>query len=344
MIKRICVCVVVVVLVISCAADSKKEDVGTVVGAVLGGVLGSRVGKGDGRIVGAVLGTVAGGLIGKKFGAYLDEQDRKKIAEASDKAIREGNPEVYVSEKSGTKVTMTPSKPVYETGPQLAIAKGVDSTAPLVLEKDLLQTNRATSIRLSPAESGKVKYRLDRGAYVDVVATVRDSEWVLVADDTVAMGYIKKSDLSPSGTVTDQPAKQVAEKAGEPKTSATQPSKKAIAKAKPRSEVSSNVKTAKPASQDQKPDTERLANKADVPQTTTSNDPATQTDAIPKTQPAPTPIAKEQADPANIQKVSLTTECKVLTRTIEVPDGGPSGKEDIKYCKEPPKGWHVVSA
>lgn len=286
--NRKIVWVLIGMLLSSCASMEKKEDVATVFGAIIGGVLGAKIGKGDGRIAGAVIGTIAGGMLGKQFGAYLDEQDRKRIVEASENAIRDGKESVYVSPKSGAKVIMTPSAPTYGNGPELTFAKDVDTSPQMVAEHQMLQAARTTSVRLSPSNTAAVKHRVDRGATVEIAAKVKNSSWVLISEDKIAIGYVNRSDLAAPITHT-----------------ANQPLKK-----QPPTE-----KTEKPISS----------------QTASS----TGNNATGSSQP--------QKDTVGLQKVAVSTECKVLTRTIEVPNGGPSGKESIKYCNQPPKGWQPIT-
>ena len=84
-----------------------KEAIGTLGGAVVGGLLGSRIGSGKGRLIATGAGVLVGALIGGSVGRGLDDVDRIKAKEASDKAhaapigetITWNNPD---SQKSGS--------------------------------------------------------------------------------------------------------------------------------------------------------------------------------------------------------------------------------------------------
>ncbi len=84
--KAIVASVVVLSLLVSACATpgqgpSQNQQTGAVMGALLGGLLGAAVSKDKGQ--GALLGMLAGGLIGAGVGSYLDEKERREMAEAS---------------------------------------------------------------------------------------------------------------------------------------------------------------------------------------------------------------------------------------------------------------------
>lgn len=72
-----------------------KEDMGTVVGAVAGGVIGNQFGKGGGNVAATVAGVVIGGMIGSEIGRGLDENDRRRAAEAEFDALEHGRSGEY---------------------------------------------------------------------------------------------------------------------------------------------------------------------------------------------------------------------------------------------------------
>lgn len=94
--------------------NMSKQQMGTVVGAVAGAAAGSQVGKGRGRVVGAVVGGVVGGFVGSKIGSMLDNQDRKRHAEATKKALDTGQPQTWSNPDTGNsgKVEVVSTPPV----------------------------------------------------------------------------------------------------------------------------------------------------------------------------------------------------------------------------------------
>ncbi|WP_415062800.1 beta-sandwich domain-containing protein [Bdellovibrio sp.] len=70
-------------------AYADKESVGNIIGGIVGGVIGSQIGKGNGNTAAIILGTIAGTMIGGKVGRDMDEADRRALAEAQDRALRD---------------------------------------------------------------------------------------------------------------------------------------------------------------------------------------------------------------------------------------------------------------
>lgn len=87
-------------------ADMNKQQMGTGVGAVIGGVAGSQVAKSN-RVAGAVAGAAIGGLIGNRVGKYLNDQDKKRTADASTRTAQTGRPQQFRT-NSGATVTTAP--------------------------------------------------------------------------------------------------------------------------------------------------------------------------------------------------------------------------------------------
>ncbi len=72
------------------AGCANHEDSGTLFGATTGALIGSTFGRGPGRIVGAVGGAVVGGFIGNRIGKAMDDEDRRRAAEAQYAAFENG--------------------------------------------------------------------------------------------------------------------------------------------------------------------------------------------------------------------------------------------------------------
>jgi surface antigen len=82
-----------------------QEQIGTGLGALAGGVAGALVGtqfgSGTGQLIATLVGTVGGAWVGNRIGSYLDEQDRKRAAEAAQQATVTGQPQVWQNPDSG---------------------------------------------------------------------------------------------------------------------------------------------------------------------------------------------------------------------------------------------------
>ena len=71
-------------------AHASKADIGTIIGGVIGGLAGSNIGKGNGKTAAIIVGAVAGSLIGNKVGANMDDNDRRALADAQNRALTGG--------------------------------------------------------------------------------------------------------------------------------------------------------------------------------------------------------------------------------------------------------------
>ena len=317
-----------------------KEDVGAVLGTLAGALIGSQVGKGQGRAVATILGAIGGGLLGKQFGRYLDEQDRQKVAEATQISAETNSAQVYVSPKSGTKVTMTPTgQSTYELGPEILVVRGVDTQVPLIADRQSLLVRGNTDILAGPITSAKPLKRLAAGEPVDVLARVANSPFRLVAQNGVAVGYLEAANLITAEEVNATKAreeklalerKQLEAKAAQAKRTATARNTRPAPPGKPQE---SSVKAVEVASAPTSPFAGPAGSAAD---------PATASVPVAVAAAVSAPVSGAQS-PSDFQKISVSSECRVIKRQIEVPNG-PRGVEDVKLCKEPPKEWKQIAA
>ena len=93
------------ILLLSACESMNARQIGGIVGGVAGAIggsyLGSYVGDTAGSIVGSILGSVAGSLIGAEIGGYLGKNDKKNMAEASQKAFDTGETHTFSNPDSG---------------------------------------------------------------------------------------------------------------------------------------------------------------------------------------------------------------------------------------------------
>lgn len=102
-----------------CSGSFNKQDSGTVIGALAGGVLGNQVGKGKGRVLATVAGAVIGGVVGSEIGKALDENDRRRAAEAEYTALETGHSGKAVpwhNPDSGRRGVVVPKPPYQDQG------------------------------------------------------------------------------------------------------------------------------------------------------------------------------------------------------------------------------------
>ena len=91
-----------------CATDSSKSDTGTLWGAVLGGLLGSQTGDNN-KAVRILVGAALGGMIGRTIGRYMDENDRKKVAQSLDES-QPGGTTSWTNPDTGNEYEFTPGE------------------------------------------------------------------------------------------------------------------------------------------------------------------------------------------------------------------------------------------
>jgi len=83
--------IVFTLLLTACKTNGgKNENTGTILGGVLGAVVGSQVGRGDGRVVAGAAGAILGAYLGGQIGRELDEADRIKMAQTTQRALEKG--------------------------------------------------------------------------------------------------------------------------------------------------------------------------------------------------------------------------------------------------------------
>jgi surface antigen len=71
-----------------CVTNGPRQEAGTGIGAVAGGVGGALIARNNGMnpVAGAVVGAVAGGIIGNAIGKALDDEERRQLALATQRA------------------------------------------------------------------------------------------------------------------------------------------------------------------------------------------------------------------------------------------------------------------
>lgn len=320
--KRIAA-VLIGVLVSGCATDAgQKEQTGAVLGAIIGGILGGAATKDRHRAAGVVVGALAGGLLGGQIGRYFDEQDRRKIAEAADRALREGSAQTYVSPKTRAAVTMTPSQPILEPGRSIRALPTVFTASALRAESRQAYAATDLPAKATPSPSAEVTGSFARAEKLEIVAIVPDSSYRLVAKDGVAVGYVLDSDLV--ATLANVPPAPQTQLASVSSPDASRSSPKPGAKSV------------------RKPPAKRAATKPALSEPASTPPPTPDSTTVAEAKPAQT-VTAVAATPAEVKTVALAKECKVLTYDFVLPDGQ-RARGSQKSCYEPPAGWQAVTA
>jgi surface antigen len=99
------IAIALIVLLPGCqTADTRRTGglIGSIAGSIGASYLGSYLGGGTvGRILGAVAGGVAGYYVGSEIGGVLGKDDKKKMADASQKAFETNQTQTFSNPDSG---------------------------------------------------------------------------------------------------------------------------------------------------------------------------------------------------------------------------------------------------
>lgn len=157
--------------VTSCSASGGKQEGGAVVGALVGGLLGHAVG-GRHATGETVIGAAAGAAAGSAIGCEAQKGKANKQA-----AYR---PATYSS--NGYRLSSDVSSAQYQKIGQ-----------PFV-------TNAAVNLRAAPTTNSSRVGRLQAGERFQAMAQVRNSDWILVGQNGVGVGYVRSGFVRPQSS------------------------------------------------------------------------------------------------------------------------------------------------
>ena len=90
--------------------NMQKRDWGTAIGGILGGIAGYKLGKDSAG--GAAIGALVGGVVGRMIGQYMDDADKKRLAETID-AAPSGQTVSWHNDDTGRDFAVTPTSDFY---------------------------------------------------------------------------------------------------------------------------------------------------------------------------------------------------------------------------------------
>lgn len=143
--------------VTGCAAPGGKQEAGAVIGALIGGFIGNQVG---GRQ--ATGETVAGAALGAAAGSAIGCEAQKDRAREAGSYTHQG----------------------YRLGHAIAPA----SYRPL---GDIFIAEAGVNLRAAPTTRSAKVGRLSAGERFDALARVRGTDWILVGEGGVGVGYVR---------------------------------------------------------------------------------------------------------------------------------------------------------
>lgn len=103
-VKQLTIIALVMLLAACQSAETRRTGgmVGSMAGSIGGSYLGSYLGGGTaGRIMGAIAGGVTGYYVGTNIGSYLGQEDKQRMAQASQRAFDTGQTQAFSNPDSG---------------------------------------------------------------------------------------------------------------------------------------------------------------------------------------------------------------------------------------------------
>lgn len=172
-----------------------------IVCAGMGG-LSSLLGKNTkGKILAGVGGTLLCSVIGKFWADKLAEEDQKKLAEKTANTMTTGKNTSFENNStnvSGT-VKVIKEEPHKKKVKKIKVLKDrVEETPPLVADNNFYEVASTANLRGGPGTDFKVVGQMEKGAVTEVIGQVKDSDWFLIAQDDVGLGYMYGPLLHPT--------------------------------------------------------------------------------------------------------------------------------------------------
>jgi outer membrane lipoprotein SlyB/uncharacterized protein YraI len=203
--------------IVLASCQVSNQQVGGLFGAGLGGLVGSQIGSGTGNAVATILGIGIGALVGSEIGRYLDEQDRVRMAAATEGSAVSGAPRAWVNPDTGvsgrTEVVRTTTEEARV--PVKVLRDRVTATPPIELVQAPYRAVSDTNVRGGPGTDYVIVGSLSSGEVVEALGLVEGKPWYMIAEGGVATGYVHQSTLALSeGAMTQvasSPAGEVSE-------------------------------------------------------------------------------------------------------------------------------------
>ena len=163
--------------IVSCDAQGNKQIGGALIGALVGAAAGSNLAKND-RGTGTAIGAVAGAATGSWVGCKMQR----------DEAARGG----YAYQGGGAYRPATYTQNGYRLNGDIAPANFQRDGGAFV-------ANSTLNLRAAPTTGSARVGSLRAGESFQALARVRGSEWILVGQNGVGVGYVHGAYVRPAG-------------------------------------------------------------------------------------------------------------------------------------------------
>lgn len=154
--------------VTNCSAPGGKQEVGAVLGAVVGGLIGNKVG-GRHPTGETVLGAAAGAAAGSAVGCQMQKNTARQYGQGATYTRGGYRLSSYVAPASYSKIG------------------------------DTFVATRSVNLRAAPTTGSERVGALRPGERFQALAHVRGSDWILVGQGGVGVGYVHEAYVQPDG-------------------------------------------------------------------------------------------------------------------------------------------------
>lgn len=161
--------------VLGCNAPGGKQEGGALLGALVGAAAGSNLAKKD-RTTGTAVGAVVGAAAGSAIGCRLQHSDQDR---------RHGQGQGYVHNQPATFVHGG-----YRLDRNLAPAHFAGGGGAMVARSTV-------NLRASPSTRGSRVGQIRAGQQFEALSYVRGSDWILVGQNGVGVGYVHGAYVQP---------------------------------------------------------------------------------------------------------------------------------------------------
>lgn len=159
--------------------------------SVGGALTGAAIGASQAGIRGAIVGAAIGGFVGNRLGAYLDDEDMKKLAELEQKAASSGRSTSFVANKTGNTVTITPEKESTQKIRSYSVSESVVQRNLKLIEPLSVAAYVDTPLYHDTSDKAAPKGVIKKGQPIFVPAHVGDNvRWGAVVDSDNVIGYV----------------------------------------------------------------------------------------------------------------------------------------------------------
>lgn len=186
--------------VVGCDAPGNKQVGGALIGALLGAAAGSNLAKND-RGTGTAIGAAVGAATGSYVGCRMQRSDQTQNAYGYGQTYQQGYQQQGYQQPAYQQHPY--QQPAYQqpatyshSGYRLS---GDISPARYVRDGGSFAANNNLNLRSAPSTSGRKVGSLRAGERFQALARVRGTDWILVGQNGVGVGYVSGRYAQPVG-------------------------------------------------------------------------------------------------------------------------------------------------